>query len=81
MELKAHVWFPTLIWQATLPDSEKEMLSDMKDFILDIKEKNPEGVKSLTSVVGRVETLKSFQKLLNLLVKKLIQQLVLVQNK
>ena len=32
MELKAHVWFPTLIWQATLPDSEKEMLSDMKDY-------------------------------------------------
>ena len=36
MELKAHVWFPTLIWQANLPDEEKEVLKEMKDYILNI---------------------------------------------
>ena len=37
MELKAHVWFPTLIWQMSLQESEKPALSEMKDFILDYK--------------------------------------------
>ena len=32
MELKAHVWFPTLIWQMSLPESEKPALSEIKDF-------------------------------------------------
>lgn len=45
MELKAHVWFPTLIWQATLPENEKTILSEMKNYILSEKEKNPDGVK------------------------------------
>ena len=45
MELKAHVWFPTLIWQADLPENEKENLSIMKDHILNIKNENPNGVK------------------------------------
>jgi len=35
-ELKAHVWFPTLIWQADLPDNEKSELKNIKDFILKI---------------------------------------------
>jgi len=39
MELKAHVWFPTLIWQMSLPESEKPALSEMKDFILDVFKK------------------------------------------
>ena len=45
MELKAHVWFPTLIWQANLPDSEKEVISRMKDSILEERKNDPEGVK------------------------------------
>ena len=45
MELKAHVWFPTLIWQADLPDEEKEVLKEMKDYILNIKDRQPDGVK------------------------------------
>ena len=45
MELKAHVWFPTLIWQANLPDSEKEVLPSMKDSILEERKNDPEGVK------------------------------------
>ena len=39
MELKAQVWFPTLIWAASLPDNETKVLSDMKDYILKIKDK------------------------------------------
>ena len=45
MELKAHVWFPTLIWQADLPESEKEVISLMKDSILEERKNDPEGVK------------------------------------
>ena len=45
MNIKAHVWWPTLIWQATLPENEKVILSEMKNYILSEKEKNPDGVK------------------------------------
>ena len=45
MELKAHVWFPTLIWQADLPESEKETISSMKDSILEERKNDPEGVR------------------------------------
>ena len=45
MEIKAHVWFPTLIWQADLPDSQKSVLTTMKEKVLSLKEKNPDGVK------------------------------------
>ena len=45
MELKAHVWFPTLIWQADLPESEKETISLMKDSTLEERKNDPEGVK------------------------------------
>jgi len=45
MTLQAHVWWPTFIWQADLPDKEKSVLSEMKDYILKIKEKDPAGVK------------------------------------
>ena len=44
-ELKAHVWFPTLIWQADLPDNEKSELKNIKDFILNLKKEEPAGVK------------------------------------
>jgi uncharacterized protein (TIGR02466 family) len=43
--LKAHVWFPTLIWQADLPDNEKSELKNIKDFILNLKKEEPDGVK------------------------------------
>jgi len=43
--LKAHVWFPTLIWQADLPDNEKSELKNIKDFILNLKKEEPAGVK------------------------------------
>jgi len=33
-ELKAHVWFPTLIWQADIPDDEKYFIKGIKDFVL-----------------------------------------------
>ena len=44
-DLKAHVWFPTLIWQADLPDNEKSELKNIKDFILNLKKEEPAGVK------------------------------------
>lgn len=71
MELKAHVWFPTLIWQATLPDEEKKLLSDMKDFILDIKEKNPEGVKKSNFGGWQSGNYKKFPKAFKLIGEKI----------
>ena len=71
MDIQPHVWFPTLIWQATLPDSEKEMLSDMKDFILDIKEKNPEGVKKSNFGGWQSGNYKKFPEAFGLIGKKI----------
>jgi uncharacterized protein (TIGR02466 family) len=44
-DLKAHVWFPTLIWQADLPDSEKPEIKKIKDFILNVKKEEPDSHK------------------------------------
>ena len=41
-ELKAHVWFPTLIWQADMPDNEKSFIKDIKDFVLKEKKETPD---------------------------------------
>ena len=60
MELKAHVWFPTLIWQMSLPESEKPALSEMKDFILDVKNKEPEGVRKTNYGGWQSETYSQF---------------------
>ena len=40
-ELKAHVWFPTLIWQADMPDNEMSFIKGTKDFILKEKKETP----------------------------------------
>jgi len=44
-ELKAHVWFPTLIWQADMPDNEKSFIKGMKDFVLKEKKAEPNNHK------------------------------------
>jgi len=71
MDIQPHVWFPTLVWQATLPDEEKKILSDMKDFILDIKEKNPEGVKKSNFGGWQSGNYKKFPEAFGLIGKKI----------
>jgi len=39
-ELKAHVWFPTLIWQADMPDNEKSFIKEIKDVVLKEKKES-----------------------------------------
>ena len=45
MTLKVDVLWPTLIWQSTLPDEQKSLLLEVKDYILNLKENEPDGVK------------------------------------
>tara|TARA_B100000780_G_C20880171_1_gene350131 strand:- start:22 stop:609 length:588 start_codon:yes stop_codon:yes gene_type:complete len=44
-ELKAHVWWPTFIWQADMSDEQKPELKKVRDFLLNEKKLEPEGVK------------------------------------
>ena len=71
MELKAHVWFPTLIWQADLPDSQKPVLSEMKDYILNIKNEEPDGVKKTNYGGWQSKTYSEFPETFNLFTDKL----------
>ena len=71
MEIKAHVWFPTLIWQADLPDSQKSVLSEMKESVLSIKEKNPDGVKKTNYGGWQSKDYKSFSDKFKLIGNKL----------
>tara|TARA_Y100001972_G_scaffold16693_1_gene18204 strand:+ start:1899 stop:2480 length:582 start_codon:yes stop_codon:yes gene_type:complete len=45
MGLQAEVFWPTLIWNTTLPDDQKSLLLKVKDYIVDLSKDNPEGVK------------------------------------
>ena len=45
MALKAEVFWPTLIWNTILPDNQKSLLLDVKDYILSVKKNEPTGVK------------------------------------
>ena len=60
MELKAHVWFPTFIWQANLPESEKEIISSMKDSILEERKDDPVGVRKTNYGGWQSKTRKEF---------------------
>ena len=71
MELKAQVWFPTLIWAASLPDNETKVLSDMKDYILKIKEEEPEGVKKTNYGGWQSKNYKEFPKVFKLIADKI----------
>ena len=71
MELKAQVWFPTLIWAASLPDNETKVLSDMKDYILKIKEEEPEGVKKTNYGGWQSKNYKKFPKVFKLIADKI----------
>ena len=53
-ELKAHVWFPTLIWQADMPDNEKSFIKGIKDFVLKEKKATPDTVKMNKGKYGSV---------------------------
>ena len=45
MSLKAEVFWPTLIWNTILPDEQKSLLLGVRDYILNLKETEPDGVK------------------------------------
>jgi uncharacterized protein (TIGR02466 family) len=53
-ELKAHVWFPTLIWQADMPDNEKSFIKDIKNYVLKEKKATPDTVKMNNGKYGSV---------------------------
>ena len=71
MELKAHVWFPTLIWQMSLPENEKPILSEMKNNILELKDKNPDGVRKTNYGGWQSETYTKFPESFKLISDKL----------
>ena len=62
ISLKAHVWFPTLIWQADLPDDELHKLSGIREYVLNIKEKEPDGVKKTNYGGWQSKTFTQFPK-------------------
>ncbi len=62
-ELKAHVWFPTLIWQADMPDDERSFIKGTKDFILKEKKETDRAARLETALRANLQRRKKQTKL------------------
>jgi len=82
MTLKAEVFWPTLIWNTILPDEQKPLLLTVRDYILNLKETEPDGVKKTNyggwqskSYSQYPETLIPFSTAINEAIKSCAQQI------